>query len=80
MGQSGEPLPSARMVSVNVHRAGNETMMEPTLSYMFMQFGQFLAHDFILTKMFEGEITSPLYKKIKFFSCVCVKIYFFFFF
>lgn len=43
----GGSLPSPRLISTRVHRDRNEEM--PTLTLMFMQWGQFLDHDITAT-------------------------------
>ncbi|KAL4224794.1 hypothetical protein ACF0H5_015490 [Mactra antiquata] len=55
------PLPSARHVSNVIHSTDSSTFdLEPSLSYLFVQFGQFLAHDFVETKLFTGPDGNPL--------------------
>lgn len=58
---TGSKLPGARSVSLRVHRAQqSEKKYEKYLSYMMMQFGQFLAHDFVLTETFTREYTTNI--------------------
>ncbi|XP_052247875.1 chorion peroxidase-like [Dreissena polymorpha] len=53
-------LPSPRVVSNVIHKAGEAMEKESNLSYMIMQMGQFLSHDFIMTKSFTNDDETPL--------------------
>ncbi|XP_060576752.1 myeloperoxidase-like, partial [Ruditapes philippinarum] len=50
IGCSGK-LPSPRHISNIIHRADDNMVFDERLSYMMMQFGQFLAHDVVLTEL-----------------------------
>lgn len=53
---SGNPLPTARDVSLTVHSNINRpTLWSPTLTMAVMQMGQFIDHDVILTPVEEGN-------------------------
>ncbi|KAH3707333.1 chorion peroxidase-like [Dreissena polymorpha] len=57
---SGSELPPPRVISNKVHAAGQVARFEMNLSYLVMQTGQFLAHDFIRTKTFTRDDQEPL--------------------
>ncbi|XP_052794045.1 myeloperoxidase-like [Mya arenaria] len=59
-GHGGMTLPNPRTISNTVHRAGNQMLEEKAFSYMMMIFGQFLAHDIVLTEMFTRDDGDPL--------------------
>ncbi|XP_052793276.1 chorion peroxidase-like [Mya arenaria] len=50
---SGASLPSPRAVSVHLHTADATMETERNNTYMLTVLGQFLAHDFVLTNVFE---------------------------
>ncbi|XP_045476364.1 chorion peroxidase-like isoform X2 [Harmonia axyridis] len=55
--KSGNQLPSARDISVRIHRDRNVEL--PTVTLMFMQWGQFIDHDIVSTvktRSFNGSI------------------------
>ncbi len=52
LSQSGAPLPSARLITTTV--TVNESVSNPDVSFMTMQWGQFLDHD--LTKITQFTI------------------------
>ena len=54
MSESGKVLPSAREVSMKCFQPSDEKL-DVDLSQMFMQFGQFIDHDIILTELEMGE-------------------------
>lgn len=51
---TGEPLPSAREISNYIHREGDVMEMDPVLSVMVMQWGQFLEHDILSVPVYRG--------------------------
>jgi hypothetical protein len=54
IGCSGK-LPSPRHISNIIHRADDTMVFDERLSYMMMQFGQFLAHDVVLTELIKSK-------------------------
>jgi hypothetical protein len=52
---TGEPLPSAREISNIIHREGDVMEMDPVLSVMVMQWGQFLEHDILSVPVYRGR-------------------------
>lgn len=57
-GSTGDPLPSARLVSTSIHY--DATVAHRRYSLMVMQWGQFLDHDLTMTPMTEGFGGAPL--------------------
>ncbi|XP_044759009.1 uncharacterized protein LOC123316826 [Coccinella septempunctata] len=81
--KSGNKLPSARDISVNIHRDKNVEL--PTVTLMFMQWGQFIDHDVVSTvktRSFNGSIPrccdrsgqSPLPSEILHPSCLPIEV------
>lgn len=52
---TGDPLPSPRMISNVIHRAGDCSIANAKLTVLVMQFAQFMEHDVISTPMITGE-------------------------
>ncbi len=52
LSRSGAPLPSARLITTTV--TVNESVSNPNVSFMTMQWGQFLDHD--LTKITQFKV------------------------
>ena len=55
---TGRPLPSARLVSTNIHNNASAPHVRYTL--MIMQWGQFIDHDVIFTPVNKGKATFIL--------------------
>lgn len=58
LGHSGEALPSARRVSLNVHRPSYGS--DPKFTVMLAVFGQFLDHDITATALTQAQDGRPI--------------------
>jgi hypothetical protein len=54
LGLSGEELPSARVISNELHKADGLAPRNDKLTMMVMQWGQFLDHDVVATPVLKG--------------------------
>lgn len=55
---AGAPLPSAREISNLIHKQGDVMDMNPVLTVMVMQWGQFLEHDIVSIPVNRGTRTN----------------------
>lgn len=60
-GVTGQPLPSARKVSTEIHRLATKQQLSKILTHMHMTWGQFIAHD-----MTHIPLTPPVRKTVLF--------------
>ncbi|XP_060583221.1 peroxidase-like [Ruditapes philippinarum] len=59
-GVSGEELPSARVISNELHKADGQSPRNDKLTMMVMQWGQFIDHDIVSTPVMKGAMGANI--------------------